>query len=144
MAREVRIYPIDLETDIAIGVKLNTSNPAGRMPGRIFDLSYTTLEQAKTNLFCLLLTNEGERVMHPDFGCNLNKLLFNPITKDIPATVSSTIRSKVGRWLPYLNLTKIDVKLNEDEHLVMIHIEFSLQGNVFDTDSIEFRLNLPL
>lgn len=143
MAQEINIHPLDLETDVAIGIKLNTANPAGKMPGRIFDLSYTTLEQAKTNLFCLLLTSEGERVMHPDYGCSLNRILFEPITKSLPSKISKVIQDKVKYWLPYLDLIDIRVQVQEDQHVVEIYVKFALQGNKFDTDSITFQINLP-
>ena len=36
------------------------------------------IDQVKADLLILLLTNPGERVMLPDFGAGLNRLMFEP------------------------------------------------------------------
>ena len=44
----------------------------------IFPVNYTTLSQAKDNLRNLILTRKGERLMQPEFGCDVWKTLFEP------------------------------------------------------------------
>lgn len=138
MAYEVNINPLDLDDNLAIGILLNTSHPNGKL----FKQSYTTLEQSSTNLLNLLLTNEGERIMQPEFGCSLRKLLFDNITPDLVNKLDSLIRSKVKYWMPYLDIITLDIEILVDQHQVSFKLQFGLQGNKFDTGTITFKLDL--
>lgn len=139
MANEINIHPLDLEKDIAIGVLLNTSHPSGKL----FASSYTTLEQAKTNLLNLIFTNEGERIMQPTFGCNIKKMLFQPITPNLIQSMDNTIREKIAYWLPYLKIQKLLIEGEPDLNRVNFHLEFSMKGNDFDRSTVTFHLDTP-
>jgi len=139
MAQELNIHPLDFEPDTAIGIKISPSSVKGNM----FVPTYTTLEQAKTNLLMLLLTNEGERVMHPTFGVGLPKLLFDPIDDALIVKMKDRIRAKAAIWLPYINVDYLNVEPNKDSNLIEIQIDFSLVGNTFDTETIVLELSLP-
>lgn len=138
MAYEIHINPIDLDTDLAVGILLNTSHENGKL----FKQSYTSLEQSSTNLLNLLLTNEGERMMQPEFGCSLNKLLFDNISSDLVNKLDNKIRTKINYWMPYLDIVRLDILIRPDEHFVHFDLEFALQGNKFDTGTITFKLDL--
>ena len=58
--------------DYAIGITLPI-----QIGNNAFNQAFTTIEQAKSNIKNLLLTNRGERVMQPEFGSGLRELLFN-------------------------------------------------------------------
>ena len=58
--------------DVAVGITL----PFTQTNGRLFNLSYSTEEQALSNLKNLILTRQGERIMQPLFGTNLQDSLF--------------------------------------------------------------------
>ena len=66
----IRVNPLDLQKNIAIGVSLPFNGPG------VFNSTFTTKDQIKSNLINLLLTDPGERVMNPNFGCNLAKILL--------------------------------------------------------------------
>lgn len=139
MANEINIHPLDLEKDIAIGILLNTSAPSGKL----FMSSYTTLEQAKTNLLNLIFTNEGERIMQPAFGCSIKKMLFQPITPNLIQAMDNTIREKVTYWLPYLKIQKLSIEGEPDLNRVNFYLEFSMKGNDFDRSTVTFHLDIP-
>ena len=80
MSTNVRkINPIDLLPDVAVGIML----PMTGDDGSLFKLSYTTQDQAISNLKNLLLTIRGERPMQPLFGTNIQKSLFEQITPSL-------------------------------------------------------------
>ena len=68
-----------------------------------FHLSYTTKEQSFSNLRNLVLTNRGERVMHPEFGCDVWATLFDNITPGIIKSMKKRIEKQVSIWLPNIN-----------------------------------------
>lgn len=132
MAIEIQIDPIDLELDVAIGVDLPMSNPVGAG----FKLNYFTINQAVANAKNLLLTDRGERVMLPEFGCDIKKSLFENATTDLLLRIEGQIRSAFAYWLPYIFINDLVVEANQDRNMVKITLTISLVKNKFDTKSI--------
>ena len=96
----------DDHPDVRIGVNLPFSrdNKTGW-----FDQSFTTLDAAKSNLRNLLLTMKGERLMQPNFGTDLIKLVFEQDDGTLVDRIRETIIDAVEFWLPYLNLNTVEV-----------------------------------
>ena len=136
MAIEIRINPLDFEPDVAIGIDL----PMMASTGAGFQLTYTTLDQAVANAKNLLLTDKGERIMQPDFGCDLKKTVFDNITDEIVAKIDKTIRTSFDYWLPYIFINELSVVPSADENRIHIGLSISLEGNTFDTRSIQLEI----
>jgi hypothetical protein len=124
-----------------LGIGINkTSDSNG-----IFSVNYTTLTQAKDNLKNLILTHKGERIMNPEFGCDIWKLLFEPIIEEeIDKKIETTILDAVSIWLPYLNIDEIlfDYDNNNiDNHTIGLDIKFSLTSNPNLGDSVQINVN---
>ena len=111
----------------------------------IFASNFTTLTQAKDNLRNLILTRKGERLMQPEFGCDIWKLLFEPISPDIiEQRIESTILEAVSIWLPYLNIDEIvfDYDDNDiDNNTISLDIKFSLISNSNLSESVQITVN---
>ena len=136
MAIEITLHPLDFEPDIAIGIDLPMVNSIGSG----FKLNYTTLDQAYANARNLLLTNKGERIMQPDFGCNLKNSLFEQLTEDVIENLEEGIRSQFNFWLPYITINELMVVPSIDNHYIKINLTISLVGNELDTRSIQLEL----
>jgi phage baseplate assembly protein W len=136
MAIELKIHPLDFEPDIAIGIDL----PMMTSQGAGFQQTYTTLNQAVANAKNLLFTNKGERIMQPDFGCDLRSLLFENITEILLANIEDTIRSSFDYWLPYIFINELSITSAADQNRVFITMKISLEGNKFDTRSIQLEV----
>ena len=79
MIREQQyINPIDFELSTALGIDLPTNGPAGAT----FKLNYLSIDQAFANAKNLLFTNKGERVMQPNFGCDLQNTVFEQVNEE--------------------------------------------------------------
>ncbi len=111
----------------------------------IFAVNYTTISQARENLKNLILTKKGERVMQPEFGCDIWELLFEPIVDDvISSQIESSILNAVEIWLPYINIDKIIFDYDEndiDSNKIVVDIKFSLKSNPSITESISININ---
>ena len=101
----VRVNPLDLQGNIAIGVSLPFNGPAGP-----FNSTYSTKDQTKSNLINLLLTNKGERIMNPEFGCDLGTVLFEGITDDTKDLVRNLISTNINIFVPEVQIDEILVE----------------------------------
>ena len=122
MARSSREKDQDPDTFIGIGFPLGYSNTG------IFTQTKTTIEQAMYNLKNLLLTAKGERLGHPEFGCELRDLLFEPINENINDRVEEKIKESVNTWLPYLSIDQ--VVTNHVSNRLNVDVKFSLKNDI--------------
>ena len=138
MSRSIYQYkPVD-DRDQAIGILLPLNKSAkGRTVGAnysgsassgkgVFESSYTTQEAVISNLKNLILTEKGERYMQPNFGTNIRSVLFENNTNDIRAILQDTIQEDIEYWLPYVNLTNLDVTPSADMHSLNIRLYFKI------------------
>jgi len=131
MARELgKINKQDLLQNAykILGIKINAASNAGGA----FAVNYTTIQQAKDNLINLIMTRKGERVHQPDFGCDIWKIIFEPIDSEIDYSIETTIVDAVKIWLPYISIDEIIVDYDDesiDNHIVTVELHFSLVSN---------------
>jgi hypothetical protein len=144
MARELgRVNVNDLTENnykiLGIGINRNSDSNG------IFATNYTTLNQAKDNLKNLILTKKGERLMNPEFGCDVWNVLFEQLDGNgIENRIESTINDAVSIWLPYLNINEIVFDYNEndiDNNRISFDIKFSLKSNSNISDWVQIGPN---
>ena len=116
----IRVNPLDLQKNIAIGVSLPFNGPG------VFKSTYTTKDQIKSNLINLLLTDTGERVMNPNFGTNLKRFLFEGITDNNLETLKDNILNSILSYISEITVTNITLVPNTDNNLVDLTIEYYL------------------
>lgn len=124
--------------DFAYGLTL----PVKKGNTGFFEQSFSSFEQAKSNLKNLLLTKQGERVMQPNFGTGLHSLLFEQMTDDFENKLTETITKSVSYWLPYINIEEVDIKMTDemkDMHRADMNIKFTV-GNQIETQEITFTI----
>ena len=127
----------DLNPDIFIGLKL----PMGYSDTGYFKQTKTTLQQAKYNIINLFKTIPGERLGQPAFGSQLHTILFEPLNEDFNDIIEESIRSSLAKWLPYINIKKIEITMPDyNVNRVNISIDFGLsfEPDRFGTVSVDF------
>lgn len=104
----------------------------------MFEQSTSLFQQVKSNFKNLILTKKGERLMQPDFGCDLHTLLFEQITEDTEFQMRNAVTEAVDRWLPYLEVVDLSVQTNadNDEHKVVIQVDYRFRNNPNVLDSV--------
>ena len=113
--RNIKINPLDLPQNdkVAVGVTFPFDGPA------VFNQSFTTKEQVKSNLINLLLTSPGERLMNPIFGVGIRNLLFEQtIDKE---QVKNRITDGAQLYIPEINITDVFIKRENFETTPEIH-----------------------
>ena len=117
----IRVNPLDLQKNIAIGVSLPFNGPG------VFNKTYTTKDQIKSNLINLLLTDPGERVMNPNFGCNLKQFLFEGITNENLDTLKNNIINSIDIYIPQITVTGITIDPSQaDSNTLSLTINYYL------------------
>ena len=139
MARAIYQYkPINDSPDQAIGILLPlnkgsqgksaiTDYAGGSENGLgVFESSYTTKEAVITNLKNLILTQKGERIMQPNFGTDIRKVLFENNTDDVRDLLINTIDEDIKYWLPYVKLQGLEATPSDDMHSLSIQLSFQI------------------
>jgi phage baseplate assembly protein W len=117
----IQVNPLDLQPNVAIGISLPFSGPSGP-----FNKTYSTKDQTKSNLINLLLTNKSERVFNPQFGCDLQKVLFEGINSDSTTLIESLITTNVNYFIPEITIQQIIVDNDEDHNTISITVNYYL------------------
>ena len=125
-----KISPLDLNKNVTIGVAfpLNDTN--------MFRGTETVNEQNKSNLLNLLLTQQGERVNHPNFGVGLKNLLFEQ-NVDIDQ-LKEIIQIQTSRYVPGIKVTNVQTGISEDKHTIFVSIVYQ---NLLDAKTDAVKLN---
>jgi phage baseplate assembly protein W len=144
----IKYYPEDSQRGHGtLGIKLpmNTLTPGGS--SGLFNMSYTTEDQAVSNFVNLLLTKSGERYMQPDFGIGIQYYLFENNTDALRNTIKQVIQQQAAYWLPYIVIREIIIDTASEipslaadhEHGIHIKIFFSVTEVGANREIIIFR-----
>lgn len=83
----------------------------------------------QSSLEILLSTRLGERVMQPSYGCNLDEMLFEPLTTTLKTYIADLIRTAILYHEPRITVNKIDMTESNDlEGLVLIKLEYTVKS----------------
>ena len=93
-------------------------------------------------IFLLLSTTPGERVMRPDYGCYLNRLVFSPNDDTTAGLAIYYVRRALDQWEPRIDIVRLDAGPNPD---IPEWLDISLEYRVRATQRIApLRLSLNL
>lgn len=122
---------------------------------RGFFYSQDGIDQIKSDMLVLLLTNPGERVMNPNFGTPLRKLIFEPNDSALRLQAKNMIINSIKNWEPRIAIKNIEVSSKVDnesldkaddkqelEHILFIRIIFVDPENIKEVQ--ELLLEVPL
>lgn len=74
----------------------------------------------------LLLTNPGERVNRPDFGCGIRRMVFAPNSRESASLAQVTIYQALEKWLG--TVVKVDaVEVAAPDETLNITIKYLLK-----------------
>ena len=115
----------------------------------------TGVEQIKSDLLILLLTNPGERVMMPNYGTPLRKYLFDQNDNTSASAIEQLIINSINTWEPRIVVSKILVTNNIDARYLNIRDAGAKSGNIlqiiiefYDPDNQQdvqvLQLELPI
>lgn len=103
----VRFVHPDLDASSS-GVGIVTT-PAGRLA---LVQGGETVRQA---LLLLLSTRPGERVLRPEYGCDLHRLVFEPNDDTTAGIAIHHVRRAIERWEPRVEILDLDARRDAEE-----------------------------
>jgi phage baseplate assembly protein W len=107
--------------------------------GSVFNTTFQTRDQIRTNLINYLLTNNNERVFNPDFGADLRRSLFDIENQSIE-DIREQIEARVIELFPLINIEEITVQTLSDNHTIQFSIVYSINSyGINDTVNINLQ-----
>lgn len=126
-------FPVDTKARVAVGVSIPFSGPA------VFNSTYQTSDQIKSNLYNYFMTNRGERVFNTYFGGNLRSTVFEQITDNNIDSLKTIISNDLKTYFPTVTVNSLDVFGTPDLNVLKVVLNYSVV-NFGISDTLELIL----
>lgn len=128
--RITNIDPLDLQK-IGIGVSIPFNGNA------VFNTTYSTQDQIKSNIINFLLTNKNERIFNPTFGGNIRRFLFEPIIQENLNEVKDNIEQLLQNEFENIIIKNISILGKPDKNEIIFNLDYSIRNtNINDQINI--------
>jgi len=85
-------------------------------------------EDIKESIRIILGTAKGERLMRPEFGCDIHKHVFSAATPATLNLIESSVREALVRWEPRIDIESVEARTDDEEPTkVLIEIEYQVR-----------------
>jgi phage baseplate assembly protein W len=112
--------PIDVEQRVAVGVSIPFN------ANDVFNKTYTTTDQIKSNIINYILTDKGERVFNVNFGSSLRRYVFENSNLENSTLLQQTLKTELQANFPNVQFNQISVTPNYDENTIDISIVYTI------------------
>jgi phage baseplate assembly protein W len=110
----------DLNANQAIGVSIPFSSTS------VFNQTFDTATQTKSNIINYFLTNKGERLLNPTYGGNLRNFLFETITPDALEVLQKRLREDIVLRFPIVEIKSLTINAIEDQNLINVTLIYNV------------------
>ena len=108
---------LDLEMAVAIGTGIES--------GVSNDIKVSFDEEAiRNSLRNIVNTKPRQKVLDPDFGTELHKFLFEPVSEVRGDAIGYYLLNKIGQFEPRVKITEIEVQVMADDNSYLINIYY--------------------
>jgi len=85
-------------------------------------------EDIRESIRLILGTVPGERLMRPEFGCDIHEHLFSAATPATLNLIESSVEEALVRWEPRIDIESVDAHTDDKEpHTVLIEIDYHVR-----------------
>lgn len=82
----------------------------------------------RESIMIILGTAKGERVMHPDFGCEIQELVFAPNSTSTATMVCIHVKEALLKWEPRIEVLDVSASSDpEEENRLNITLEYKIK-----------------
>ena len=91
-------------------------------------------DNIQDSIWIILATAPGERIMRPDFGCGIHRLIFATDDTRTRAAVAHEVQLALVRWEPRVDVLNIEVNagMPNENLLVGVHYRVRRTNNFFN------------
>jgi len=75
-------------------------------------------------IWIILATSPGERVMRPDFGCDIHRLVFSVIDATTVGRAAQEVRLALIRWEPRIDVLDVDTEVRGRGEVLLISVHY--------------------
>lgn len=100
---------LDLETTYSYNNALNKKIPLNDVQA-LFDL-----EAVKNSITTCFLTSPGQKILSPNYGIDLRRYLFDPVSEDTAFFIADDVESNLPRFEPRVTVTNVSVVPDYDQ-----------------------------
>jgi len=126
-------FPVDTLPDVAVGVSIPFTGKA------VFNQTFITKDQIKSNLINFFLTNKGERYLNPGFGGNLRATLFESISSNTLDGLETQIKDQLEILFPTVTIENLEVTSFPDDNVISINLKYQVLNQALDEIQINFN-----
>ena len=84
-------------------------------------------QSVRESIWLILLTEPGERLYRPEFGCRLSELAFAPINAEILMLMRIWVKEALEQWEPRIELEDVLARPDTNQGLVYLIINYRLR-----------------
>jgi hypothetical protein len=134
--------PFDTDYKLAVGVSVPFAGSTISGSDAVFNSTYTTTDQIRSNLINFMLTNKGERPLNPNYGSDLRRYVFSNITEESLGTnigiqdLKNNLLGEVRTNFPEINIINLEITPSIDTNTVNINLTYSFFGGQLNTIDI--------
>jgi phage baseplate assembly protein W len=102
----------------------------------------TEAASVRQAILLLLSTRPGERLMRPDYGCDLRPLQFLPNDDTTAGLAIYAVRRALLKWEPRIDIKHLDARRDRyDEARLNIDLQYRVRGGTA-TEQIDYAIHL--
>ena len=88
----------------------------------------------------LLLTMKGERPFQPELGCDIKRILFEPLDYASAGTIKKEVKETLDRYEPRIRIDDIACEPDFDNNGYNVELTFTMIGREDAPIAVEFIL----
>ena len=99
-------------------------------------------DSVRQGIFLLLTTVPGERVMRPEYGCDLSQLVFSPNDETTAGLAIHYVRRALDLFEPRIEIVRLDATASPDDPARLdVTLDYRLRATQ-QADQLTISLNL--
>jgi len=100
------------------------------IPSRLNDINSNGYDAINLSLQNVLATPIGSVPGHPEFGCGIDKYLFEMIDPLVTQLIEEDIRYAVNRWEPRVKIISVEVIEDPDYNRILIKLTYTIKKDI--------------
>jgi uncharacterized protein len=85
-------------------------------------------EDIRNSLEVLLSTRIGERIMHPGYGCNLDEMMFEPLTLSLQTYIRDLVFTSIFYYEPRIHPEDVKLTSAAEEGLILVEVTYVIRS----------------